>query len=235
MTTATIWARTVLRTLPFASLALLLAGPADANLVLSQVILDLTPGTPAAQDIEVWNNGTDRSYVVAEPAEVILPGQPGEHRVANPDPAVSGLLVTPQRMILEPGQRRLVRIAAVLPRGDAERVYRIEVKPVAGEVTAGATALKVMVGYDVLVIFRPQTLRGDIVATRAGTTVTFRNTGNTNVEMFEGKQCDAAGKACKDLPANRVYPGMQWNVPIDPARPVQYRIATGTQSVVKTF
>lgn len=218
-----------------AALALTAAQDAHANLVLSHVILDLTPGTPPAQDIEVWNSGKDRSYVVAEPVEVVAPGTPEENRVANPDPGVSGLLVTPQRMILEPGQRRLLRVAAVNPRGPRDRIYRVAVKPVAGDVTAANTALKVMVGYDVLVIQRPEKLDGTVSAERAGDRITFRNGGNTNVEMFDGRQCDGAGQACRNLPANRLYAGAQWQVTIDPSRPVEYRVAIAGQSKIQTF
>jgi len=214
---------------------LLLAGPGQANLVLSQVILDMTPDAATAQDIEIWNNGSDRSYVVAEPAEIVAAGQAGEQRISNPDPAVTGLLVTPQRMILEPGQRRLVRIAAVAPRAAQDRVYRVAIKPVAGDVSASATALKLLIGYDVLVIYRPEKMEGRVTATRGPDAITFRNAGSTNVEMFEGRQCDADGKACKDLPANRLYAGAEWRVPIDRQTPVQYRIATAGQSRVETF
>jgi P pilus assembly chaperone PapD len=217
------------------ALALAATPAARANLVLSHVILDLAPGTPQAQDIEVWNNSKERSYVVAEPVEVMAPGTPQEQRVADPDPGVLGLLVTPQRMILEPGQRRLVRVAAVLPRSARDRIYRVAIKPVAGDVTAGNTALKVMVGYDALVIYRPEKLDGSVSAQRTGGTITFRNSGNTNVEMFEGKQCDAAGKTCRALPSNRLYAGATWQVAIDPSHPVEYRIATAGQSVLRTF
>lgn len=215
--------------------AFMLAGQAQANLVLSQVILDLKPGDPPAQDIEVWNNGPDRTYVVAEPAEVVSPGMPDEHRVTNPDPAVSGILVTPQRMILEAGQRRLIRIAAVLPRKDSDRIYRVAIKPVAGEIAANATALKVMVGYDVLVIYRPEKIASEVTGERTGPFITFTNKGNTNVEMFEGRQCDASAANCKDLPATRLYPGVKWQVPIDAGASVQYRVATDGQSIVKNF
>ncbi len=229
------WNNTLVPRIAFGLMALALGTQAQAGIVLSQVIVDLKPADPPTQDIEVWNSGTERSYVVAEPAEVIAPGQGDEHRVSNPDPSVSGLLVTPQRMILEPGQRRLLRVSAVLPRGDKDRVYRVVVKPVAGEVTATATALKLLIGYDVLVIYRPASPVGEVTAERSASTITFTNTGNTNVEMFEGKQCDAAGANCKDLPATRLYPGAKLQAPISGPAPVRYRIDTAGQSVLKTF
>jgi P pilus assembly chaperone PapD len=217
------------------ALALCLVQPASADMVLDKVILDFTPDAPARDDIEVWNNGTERLYVMVEPNEVIAPGQAGEHRIADPDPAKLGLLVTPQRLILEPGERRLVRIAAIVPRGTQDRIYRVTIKPVVGDVSAAQTALKVMVGYDALVIYRPAAPTGTVTATRAGKSIVFTNDGNSNVEMYQGRQCDAAGKDCRDLPARRLYAGARWEQPLERDTPVEYRITTGRTSVVKRF
>ena len=218
-----------------AALLLGMAPPALADMILDKVILDFTPDGPARDDIEVWNNGRERLYVVVEPHEVIAPDQPDEHRVSDPDPAKLGLLVTPQRLILEPGERRLVRIAAIAARGDRDRIYRVTIKPVVGDVSAAQTALKVMVGYDALVIYRPAVPQGTVTATRSGKTITFVNDGNSNVEMYQGRQCDAAGKDCHDLPARRLYAGAHWAQTLARDTPVEYRVATGRVSVVKQF
>lgn len=215
--------------------ATMLAGPAWADLVLSQVVIDLPPTAPPRVDVEAWNNGPERIYVVADPAEIVNPGKPDERRVATPDPAALGLLVTPQRMILEPGERKLIRIAAIAPRTMKERIYRVTVKPVAGDVVAQTTALKLLVGYDVLVMFRPTVLDGTVTGVRTGATIALTNAGTTNVELYEGKQCDATGKDCRALPPKRLYAGVSWSQPIDPARPVEYRIKTGQTTLVKRF
>lgn len=221
----------------FAALALLAltAVPAQAEMVLSQVIVDLQPGKPSHDDIEVFNDSPERMYVVADPAQIQAPGTPAERRVTVADPAVSGLLVTPQRMVLEPGQRRIIRLAAVLPRDMSERVYRVTVKPVAGPVTAEATALKVLLGYDVLVLLRPQRIAGEVTGTRTGRKLTFRNNSNTAQEIYQGRQCDTAGKDCKTLPATRLYAGAQWTVDLTYDTPVEYRLTAGNASSVKRF
>jgi P pilus assembly chaperone PapD len=198
---------------------------AHAELVLSQVIVDMQAGKPAHDDIEVWNDSAERMYVVAEPAQI--------QSIA--DPAVSGLLVTPRRMVLEPGQRRIMRLAALLPRDTSERIYRVTVKPVAGPVTAEVTALKVLLGYDVLVLVRPQRIVGEVTGTRSGSRLTFRNNSNTAQEIYDGKQCDAAGKDCKQLPATRLYAGAQWNVDLPYDTVVEYRLTAGNGSSVRRF
>ena len=220
-----------------AALALfaLSAAPARAEMVLSQVIVDLQPGKPSHDDIEVFNDSPERMYVVADPAQIQSPGTPAERRVTVADPALSGLLVTPQRMVLEPGQRRIIRVAALLPRDMAERVYRVTVKPVAGPINAETTALKVLLGYDVLVLLRPQRIAGEVAATRSGRKLVFHNESNTAQEIYQGKQCDTAGKNCKTLPATRLYAGAQWTVDLTYDTPVEYRLTAGNGSSVKRF
>jgi Mat/Ecp fimbriae periplasmic chaperone len=203
------------------------SAPASAGLMLSKVILDLGPDSAPRDDIELWNDGAERLYVVAEPSEILDPGQPTELRKPSGDPAVTGLLVTPQKLIVEPGEHKLVRVAAIADRPAHDRVYRVTIKPVAGPVTADQSALKLYVGYDVLVLYRPAQPAADLAATRSGTRLTIRNRGNTNVELAQGRQCDAGGQNCRDLPANRLYPGADWTISLPYTTPVSYRTYTG--------
>jgi len=138
-------------------------------------------------------------------------------------------------MVLEPGQRRIIRVAALLPRDMTERVYRVTVKPVAGPINAETTALKVLLGYDVLVLLRPQRIAGEVTALRNGRKLVFHNESNTAQEIYEGKQCDTAGKNCKTLPSTRLYSGAQWTVDLTYDTPVEYRLTSGNGSSVRHF
>src|SRR5258706_3399483 len=219
------WARRIASLMLCSGLAL--AGPcrlALADMSLSQVIVDLGPDQPPRDDIEVGNTGRERLYVVVEPAEIMSPGQPGEHREQRRDPEQLGLLATPSRLILEPGQRKLVRIVALAPRGERDRIYRVVIKPVVGELAAQQSALKILVGYDVLVIVRPKKPVDGVTGARSGRTLTIRNAGNTNAEIFEGRQCDEAGKNCAELPAKRLYAGASWEQILPPDAPSAYTV-----------
>lgn len=209
--------------------------PAAAGIALSQAVVDIEPGQPVAQDIEVANDGPDVAYVVAEPSEIRSPGLPGETRVRVEDPGAGGLLVTPQRLILQPGERKLVRVAAIAQRTGADRVWRVTIKPVAGQVSAPGTALKLLVGYDVLVVLRPAAIAPAVAARRAGQALTLTNTGNTNVELYDGKQCAADGPDCRALPARRLYPGQAWTQTLPGAGPARYRMAAGHVSTPQSF
>lgn len=200
---------------------------AHADLVLSQVIVDFLPGQPMREDIEVWNGGSERMYVSAEPFEIVAAGTPQERRVAVGLAEGSGLLVSPQRLVLEPGERRIVRVAATGERPASDTVYRLAVKPVAGAITAETDALKVFVGYDALVLVRPETFTGAIEARRSGRTLTLTNTGNTAQELFDGRQCDAGGGNCQTLPSKRLYPGAAWEQELPYETPASYKAAIG--------
>jgi P pilus assembly chaperone PapD len=216
-------------------LALLPLTPAAAQIVLSNLVVELLPGKDSKQDVEVWNQGSDRSYVAIEPAEVLNPGTPAELRRTDPDPEKLGVLVSPARMILDPGQRKLVRISEIAPPGERERVYRVTVKPVAGPIAANQSGLKVLIGYDVLVLVRPAQPKASIAATRSGETITFRNDGNVSVELEQGRQCDASGKSCSDLPGKRLYAGAQWSTQVKPGYRPEYTLRSPAEVVHKTF
>lgn len=205
-------------------LSLLAAAPADAELVVGQLIVEFKPGESRTADIEIFNNGDERSYAVVEPRELLNPGTPREDRVAAPDPAKLGLLASPARFILEPRQRRTLRLAAIGGVAQHERVYRVTVKPVTGEVEGSESGLKLLVGYDLLVLVRPHMIRNAIRSERSGTELTLTNDGNASVELAEGKQCDPSGKDCQALPAKRLYAGASWKQVLPRPAGGEYRV-----------
>lgn len=201
-----------------------LAPGARAELALSQLVVELSKPSDARADIEIWNNSNERAYVVAEPSEIVNPGTKAEERRSEPDPEKRGLLVSPARMILEPGQRKLIRLAAIGARPDRERVYRVTVKPVTGELSSSETGLKLLVGYDVLVLLRPVEVRTNLTAARSGTQITFRNEGNASVELSDGKQCNAGRTSCTPVPGKRLYAGAEWSQQLNSNGPVEFTI-----------
>lgn len=216
-------------------LAAALATPASADLVVSQLIVELGPDRKTS-DVEIFNDSEERSYVLIEPKEVLEPGTPSEQRVSKPDPKDLGLLISANRMILEPGQRKLLRLALVGAPGEKERVYRVAVKPVVGEVSGSATGLKVLVGYDMLVLTRPATVTPPtIVAERKGGKLTLTNRGNASVELGEGKYCRTVAD-CRDLPGKRIYSGMSWTQDIpDGGGSVRFKARAGSKWTDLTF
>lgn len=198
------------------------AAPASADLVLSQLIVELQPAKQVRDDVEIWNSSPERSYVAIEPREIVNPALPSQSDRKDPDPQKLGLLVSPARMILEPGQRKLLRIAMLSPDPGKEHVYRVTVKPVVGGIKSNDTGLKVVIGYDVLVLVRPAQPNPRVTALRRGRELTFSNSGNVSVEIVDGQQCASAQTKCSQLPGKRLYPGASWTVDLPSDLPAQY-------------
>ena len=205
-------------------LALVSATPVSAELTISQLIVELKPTESRVADIEIYNDSDERSFVSIEPREIVAAGREGERPFLSPDPADLGLLVSPARLVIEPNQRRRLRIAAIGPAPRRERVYRVTVKPVAGDVTGADTGLKLLIGYDLLVLVRPPQAKPNVEVVRTGGTITIANRGDASVELAEGKQCDAAGANCLPLPSKRLYAGATWQQAVSTSWAGEYRI-----------
>lgn len=201
--------------------------PARAELVLSQLVIELAPGERTRADVEVWNDDKERAFVAVDPREVLNPGTPSESDHVDPDPEKLGLLVSPARMILEPGQRKLLRIASIGPSG-RERVYRVTVKPIIGQLAAQTSGLKLLVGYDVLVLVRPPEPKPHVSGVRSGDKLKIRNDGNVSVELVDGRQCDMSMKQCEALAGGRLYSGSEKTVEVPAGRRAEFEIRVGT-------
>ena len=227
--------KTKLAMLVFLPTALMtLAVPAHSEIVLSQLVLDVAAQRPGRQDVEISNTGKERAYVSVTPAEIVGAGTDGEKRVEERDPEKLGILVSPARLILEPGQHKIIRVT---PLGNAparERVYRMTVRPEVGDIADDQSGLKILIGYDVLVILRPAGASPKLTGRWSGSQLEILNEGNSSVELTGGRQCISPDQ-CKDLPPKRLYAGASWVVPVTGHYPVEYRYPQNGRSQTVRF
>jgi P pilus assembly chaperone PapD len=197
---------------------------AKAEITLSQLVVELLP-TSKARDVEIYNDADEPAYVVVEPRRIVNPGQATETSESPVDPERLGLLVSPRKLILEPHQRRLIRIADIRSSDINERVYRITVKPQVGDVTSYKSGLKLMVGYDMLIIARPASSSSPkLVAERKDGALIIKNEGNSSVELDGGEQCRAAKIDCRNLGSKRLYSGASWKVSLPYSTPAKFNV-----------
>lgn len=216
--------------------------PAHAQLAIDRLWIDFEPGAANRADVVIRNESKDRYYITVNPVEIVEPGTDGESRVQTADPEKLGLLVSPNRLIVEPGGMRSIRVVSLNEALTSDRVYRVKVTPQVGQIDAPdvqgdakGVSVKLLTAYDLLVTARPPKPKAEIVNSRARDTLTLRNAGNTNVLLFEGRACPAGIKpqvaepekaaaaptnGCADLGARRLYPGNSWStdVPAGTAR-----------------
>lgn len=211
-----------------ALLSLLLPALAQASMSLSRAVVIFQPGDPQRQDIIVRNPDAEPMYIKIEAAEIINPGTPQQERRVAREPEDIDLLVTPNKLVLQPGQEKVVRLVSMKPAADEERVYRVVFTPIVGKIESDLPmAIKIVIAYDTLVIVEPAKPKAMLEAVREGKKITFRNTGNVYANIANGKQCPVEGATedhCLTVPGTRVYPGTEWSTDLPFDRPVTFDI-----------
>jgi len=211
------------------------ATAARADMVLSEVIVNL-PAGEVRKEIIVSNTGEDVLFITANLSEVVDPGLPSERRIEHDDPEAAGLIVTPNRIIVQPGQRKTLRIANIGETPARDRVYRLMVNPSVGDIGADSTMLRVLVAYDVLVVVEPVEPAFELDWKRDGTNLVLTNRGNSNVLLQDGMLCPAAGGDCVEVPGRRIYPGATVTIALPAAEGAVSFLASGAgQHVQATF
>lgn len=216
----------------------LLAAPAAAEMQLDRSILVFDADGAPRQDVEVTNSDDAPLYLDTEVLLVTAPGTDAEARTAVDDPGAAGILVTPARAVVPPGGRQLLRIVLLEDAPAEDRIYRINVKPVLPPLQPRQTAVKVVVAYQLLVIQRPRDPAPDLVWSREGDRISFENLGNSNVVLFNGRQCAdfETETDCTEIDgARRLYAGNRWTLDLPRSGPVEFTTGVGLANVRRRF
>ncbi len=218
----------------FLILGLFIAQPARAEFLISNAVIEFTADSPHQQDIELIGRGQEGDYIASEVTEVIHPGMPDERRQVLDNPSKAGLLVTPDKTILPAGAHKVLRFVLLKAPDAEEHIYRVAIKPVIKGLNGnGKLGLKILVGYEVLVIVRPTPLQPDYKANRTGKTFTIQNTGNTDILFQAGQQC--VNDKCETPPVMRVYPEQTNKVTLPLNTAVQYSVWDGQTTAEKKW
>jgi len=205
-------------------LGLACASRAAADISISPAVV-VFDARSADNTIIVTNDGKDLAFVTARVRSVDAPGEQDEKLRFDPDPAAVGLLATPNRMVLEPGERRAIRLLAMNPAGSDDRVWRVHIAPNIGKLKEGQTGVAFEIAYDALIIQRAAQASPAIRGQRSGKLLTMTNAGNSFAMISAIEQC--RGSSCTKLPAKRLYAGKVWTADLpDPADPVSVTVET---------
>ena len=212
----------------------------SANMVLSEAILHFEPNKPLRKDIEVENVGGETLYIQVTPTIVNNPGTDKEERVEFKDPREAGLLVSPNKIVVPPNSRKLVRFVVLKQPKDTDAIYRVTFKPITNQLESekDQIGVKIVIAYQVLVLVQPINPKPDLIARREGNTLHFKNEGNTNVLLREGKQCPKDSKNeedCEILRGNRLYSGNEWSVELPNNLPVEYYLSVGRKNSIEKY
>jgi P pilus assembly chaperone PapD len=208
-------------------------GAGRAEIALNQIIVDFVPGSPPVHDVEVRNLDEEREFVEVTVNRIGNPGGwPSERQTAT-NPAELGLIATPTKVVLPPKGAHVLRLIATQPNNEAERIYRVAVVPKVPEVADSRSGVKVVVGYEMLVIVRPKEMRPALQAQRTGKRLTLKNVGNTNVLVPTVRQC--RGSDCKATAGIRVYVGRTETIELPEDMAVEAVLAVAGKSWTERY
>jgi P pilus assembly chaperone PapD len=209
------------------------ASAARAEIALSQIIVDFEPDSPPVHDVELRNLDEERAFVEVTAARIANPGGwPLERRTAA-NPADLGLVVTPAKVVLGPKGVHVLRLILTRPAAEEERIYRVAVVPKVGQSVDSRSGVKVVVGYEMLVVVRPQQMKVALQTRRAGRQLTLTNTGNTNVLVPTLRQCRGGG--CKTASGLRIYAGRTETIALPEDGPVEALMTVGRKTWTETI
>ncbi len=190
-----------------------------AALAVSPLKINFVVGQRGYRDISLQNSGKKGLYVEVTPVRIIRAGMPTQMKLKDDqtDPYKFGIAVSRLYTYVPAGGRSMIRIVPLLAQLTHDAVYGVQIVPLPGKpkpepkrVKVVVTKMRVLVGYKLLVFIRPDNARPRLVASRKGKHLILVNQGNTNVLLYDGRQCDAYQQNCITLPSKRLYANNRW-------------------------
>jgi P pilus assembly chaperone PapD len=194
---------------------------ASANLSASPIILALNAEDGRRGDILVGNTGDRTQYLNITALKIQQPGHSPEQYLRSPSPSEIGLLVAPRRLVLQPGEEKIIRVILLQETIPKDLAWRVRIEPAIGDVTASQPVAVTHVTYDALVFARPSDPVAKIIGERDGNRLNLRNEGTSNALLHSGEQC-LADTDCVAVAGKRLWPGMSWTIELDHSAPVSF-------------
>jgi P pilus assembly chaperone PapD len=223
------------------------SGTSLAQITVNKSVLEFNEDN-LVQDVDITNTGDYKIFLNLAAAKIKNPHTANPERIELKDPRTSPVIVSPKQVLIPPGQRKRVRVILRKTPKNVDDVYRLAIKPFTGDVQidsdrppdAKSSAVKILLGYDILLLARPKNAVGKLAVKRTSKALWFKNTGNTNVLLRRMQQCNASGDECEDLQPNRVYAGEVYKVDLPKKGgakkyPVQVWQAIGLKNTKKTY
>ena len=227
------------------SLILLFAPTVHAGVMLNRAIVIFDDSDQARQDVIVSNDSdSDRLFVSVTPFLVMNPGTEERELAPLSIDEDAGLLVTPNKLLIEPSGSAIVRMLNMAEPDTNEVYYRVNFTPIqkpieferqeGDELEQSRVQVSIALAYQALVIVPPLDPEALPMFTRTGKKLVFTNPGNSFYLLRDGRQCSPdEPDDCVDLTSKRVYPGNEYVVELPFDGPAQYvaRVFDGSKVI----
>jgi P pilus assembly chaperone PapD len=187
----------------------------ELTLDVSQILFENNEKTKRVVKVNNVNPETP-VYVDVIVNEVLQPELGTKSKLKRHNqPADAGIYVSPGKMVIKKGvDFQPMSIVNINQNLEKERVYRIDVRPVAsGLQSHQSMAIKVLLAYDVLVHVQPEKPFIEASHYYTDKSLVIKNTGNARFFVANGKVCNEADE-CFDAPSGFIYSGAEGAVPM---------------------
>ncbi|ELQ18971.1 periplasmic chaperone protein [Pseudomonas fluorescens BRIP34879] len=201
----------------------LFSGMASANVMVYPMSLTMNDVNLSKNQFKVYSKSDKVQYLNIYVKEVLNPATAQEKEVPVSILSGSGIIASPQKIILPPGGEHTVRLRS-LSSPNKELLYRVYVEPVAANtdedhvVTEGGGSVGISLTWGVLVYSKPKISEVKLgVDLKKGT---IENTGNVHTWIKDVSMCSGlTPDTCKKTKIeNSVFPGLSINMPKEFAR-----------------
>ena len=201
-----------------------ICAPAAAQLTANPAIMSFQGTENTRKDIKIGNTSSRTQYLNVSAMRIIEPGAHPETYFESPNPEEVGLLVAPRRIVLQPGEERVIRVILLDDEIETDKAWRVHIEPTIGKIDADTSVAVTLLAFKALVFARPEDPTTNIVGARDGTTLTLTNTGTSNVVLFDGEQCPGDGAPCQRVTGKRLWPGLEWTTELPIDAPVTFQL-----------
>jgi Mat/Ecp fimbriae periplasmic chaperone len=185
--------------------SLILISTANAGIIVDKMVVDSFLKNSKQQNVFVYNDGDEIAYVAIEVFEIKNPGEEDEKRVPVDIKSGNRLIVAPNKLTIEPSEKGRLQFIINDTNLKNDRIYRVSVIPkISGVELNSGIGIKILIGYDLLVISRPDKPKFDLKVLKDKDSITFINNGNTNILLNNVKQCDNTNN-CTTILSKRLY------------------------------
>ena len=223
--------------------SLIISFNTDASKILvDNVIVNFDENKRTKEDVFIRNISDQKSFVKIVVTEILNAGSPEQSKIEHKNPKKSGIIVNPNRLVLDPqgtpNDHQAIRIVNMNKKLEEDRVYRIQVIPVISDFDKEDEGLgvKILMGYEVLTLVQPNSPVMEYDYKLVNNQLTFNNKGNSNILLHKGEQCDSNKENCKDVKTKRIYGNSSYTFDLPyKDNPVTFYMKFGERNQLKTF
>lgn len=199
-----------------AVLFLLLSTLVSANVMVYPMTVKINPESPSKNQFKIFSKSDKTQYLKVYVAQVIDPATPKEHETPISIMSGTGIVASPQRIILPPGGEHTVRLRS-LSTPNKETAYRVYIEPVTAEDSVdgkgGDANIDINVTWGVLVISPPKNPESNLsVDIKSGK---LENKGNIHTWVKDISLCSGnTSDTCQKTKIEKsIYPDLSMSLP----------------------